>query len=228
MYGTCMIRLLIRLFKRDYKMAKHFHNLRPHFSNWLCTESVAAPTVTTKTSLKTVIIFEMLFYSNQTSMEGLLLFNSEKPLNTEIYIQICHKNSGIPGLHRILKPLNFLTSWRISRLSINDFSVLVYTVPVRCSLIIFCKMEATFSSTENTGWIEKNLRWRYSQLPLNLQADFRIDFQYNVIHIRQDYFIDQKWPLFHSWWEHTAWKAQTWRERSLSRAHNPLKSTSVY
>lgn len=90
-------------------------------------------------------------------MESLLLFNSEKPLNTEVGIQICHKNFGIPSLHRSLKPLTFLsvTSWRIFNLSINDFSMLVDKVPVRCSLIIFCKMEATFFSTENAGWIEK-------------------------------------------------------------------------
>lgn len=37
----------------------------------------------------------MLVYANQTSMESLLLFNSEKLLNTEISIQICDKNFGI-------------------------------------------------------------------------------------------------------------------------------------
>lgn len=63
-----------------------------------------------------------------------LLFNSEKPLNTELDIQICSKNLDIPGLHRSLETLNFLsvTSWRISNLSINYFSALVYMVPVRC------------------------------------------------------------------------------------------------
>lgn len=181
-------------------------------------------------SLNIVIIFKVLFYSNQTSMESLLLFNSEKSLNTEIGIQTCHKNFGIPSLHRSLKPLNFLNviSWRISNLSINDFSMLVYMVQVRCSLIIFCKMEVTFFSTENAGWIEKNLTWRYSQLPLNLQADFRIFFQYNAVHKRQDYFIGQKWPFFHSWWEHTAWKAHSQWEASLCCVHTSLKSTSAY
>lgn len=73
-------------------------------------------------------------------MERLLFFNSEKPLNTEIGIQISSKNFDIPGLHRSLERLKFLnvTSWRISNPSINNFSMLIYMVSARYPLIIFC------------------------------------------------------------------------------------------